>query len=566
MPVPRLQWSLRMLTRILRVVVALVVVAALAGVPTASGAQSARGTISELEVVSEATGTLTLRWIPPVDSPDHGGVLSDYRISWALEGENFATWTDLGRNAFPAAPLSEYTITGLDPGAAYKVRMRTRYNRGVSAAARWSGRWVEAAPVAAAPLLSAEPGDDGDVDDSATEHGSADAGLAKNSLELNTRQTVTNSAPVFAEDGLAWSVPENTVAGIVGEIAATDTDLGDTLVYSVGPTGESDAALHLTAFQLHFDLNTERGQISVKPGAMFDLGTRPSYKVLYQVSDGKNATDGSDPAIDDTITLTITVTSVDEPGTVSFSADPTQGTTLTATLADPDVVSGTPSWIWERSARPDSGFEPIDGETGASYTPVVADSAFFLRATASYDDGLGAGKTASGVTVLPVDVTAGTLVKNTGRFGLRSGIDENVLFSFRTGSNSAGYGLSRIGLKMTWGSVTSPGPVKITTRGRGRSEANTVATLEAPALLVAGRVNYFTVPAGVMLRADTEYLLSLGNATSVRMTNPGYADRGGADGWELLQRLRPEVRSGVDQRVPQVEFEGFELSDSPGAS
>ena len=562
MSVPRLQWSLRMLTRILRVVVALVVVAASAGVSTASGARSARGTISELEVVSEATGTLTLRWIPPVDSPDHGGVLSDYRISWALEGENFATWTDLGRNAFPAAPLSEYTITGLDPGAAYKVRMRTRYNRGVSAAARWSGPWVQAAPVAAAPLLSAEPGVD--VDDSATEHGSADAGSARNSPELTTRQVITNRAPEFAETETAWSVPENTVAGIVGEIAATDAD-GDTLVYSVGPTAESDGATHLTAFQLHFALIPERGQISVKPGAMFDRGTRPRYKVLYRVSDGKDATGASDTAIDNTITLTITVTSVDEPGTVSFSADPTQGTTLTATLADPDVVSGTPSWIWERSARPGSGFEPIDGETGASYTPVAADSAFFLRATASYDDGLGAGKTASGVTVLPVDVTAGTLVKNTGWVGLRSGIDENVLFAFRTGSNSAGYGLSRIGLKMTWGSVTSPGPVKITTRGRGHSEANTVATLEAPALLVAGRVNYFTVPAGVMLRADTEYLLSLGNATSVQMTNPGYAHRGGADGWELLQRLRPAVRSVGHQRVPQVEFEGFELSDSPGA-
>ena len=567
MAVVSLEWSSRMLTRVLRVVVALLVVAASAGVPTASGAQSARGTISELEVVSEATGTLTLRWIPPVDSPDDGGVLSDYRISWALDGENFATWTDLGRNAFPGAPLSEYTITGLDPGAAYKVRMRTRYNRGAWAAARWSGPWVEAAPVAAAPLLSAEPGDDGDVDDSATEHGSADAASAKNSPELTTRQVVTNSAPVFAAAEMAWSVPENTVAGIVGEVAATDAD-GDTLVYSVGPTTESDAAIHLTAFERHFALNTERGQISVKPGAMFDLGTRPSYKVLYQVSDGKDATGGSDTTIDNTITLTITVTSVDEPGTVSFSADPTQGTTLTATLADPDVVvSGTPSWIWERSARPDSGFEPIDGETGASYTPVVADSAFFLRATASYADGLGAGKTASGVTVLPVDVTARTLAKNTGRgrVDLLPSIDENVLFAFRTGSNSAGYGLSRVGLKMTSGSVTSPGPVKITTRGRGHSEANTVATLEAPALLVAGRVNYFTVPAGVMLRAGTEYFLSLGNATSVRMTNPGYVDRGAADGWELLQRLRPAVRSGVDQRVPQVEFEGFELSDSPGA-
>ena len=76
MAVASLERSMSMWTRVLRVVVALVVVAAWASVPTASGAQSARGTIAELEVVSEATGTLTLRWIPPVASPNDGQVLS----------------------------------------------------------------------------------------------------------------------------------------------------------------------------------------------------------------------------------------------------------------------------------------------------------------------------------------------------------------------------------------------------------------------------------------------------------------------------------------------------------
>lgn len=479
-----------MRTRVLRVVVALVVVAAWTSVPTASGAQSARGTISELEVVSDATGTLTLRWIPPVGSPNDGQVLSDYRISWALEGGKFATWTDLGRNAFLAAPLSEYTITGLDPGSAYKVRMRTRYNRGPSAGARWSGPWVQAAPVAAAPLLSAEQGDDGIIDDSTTERGSADTASANNAAELTTRQGGTNNEPMFTVDGitvdeLTWSVPKNAVTGIVGTFAATDDD-GDKLEYSVGETTDPDASAHLRAFNEHFALDTESGQITVQLqlGAMFDLGARSSFKVLFQVSDRKNATGASDTVIDDdTLTLTITVTSVDEPPTVPFSVDP----------------------------------------------------------------------------------RTGTLVKNTDRVGLPSGIDENVLFVFRTGRNSAGYGLSRIGLKMASGSVTSPGPVKITTRGRGHSEGSTVATLEAPALLVASRVNYFTVPAEVTLSADTEYLVSLGNATSVLMTNPGYVNRGSADGWELGRRLRPAVRSGVDQRIPQVAIEGFELSDSPGA-
>ena len=300
--------------------------------------------------------------------------------------------------------------------------MRTRYNRGPSAGARWSGPWVQAAPVAAAPLLSAEQGDDGIIDDSTTERGSADTASANNAAELTTRQGGTNNEPMFTVDGitvdeLTWSVPKNAVTGIVGTFAATDDD-GDKLEYSVGETTDPDASAHLRAFNEHFALDTESGQITVQLqlGAMFDLGARSSFKVLFQVSDRKNATGASDTVIDDdTLTLTITVTSVDEPPTVPFSVDP----------------------------------------------------------------------------------RTGTLVKNTDRVGLPSGIDENVLFVFRTGRNSAGYGLSRIGLKMASGSVTSPGPVKITTRGRGHSEGSTVATLEAPALLVASRVNYFTVPAEV---------------------------------------------------------------------
>ena len=50
----------------------------------------------------------------------------DYRVNWARVGERFPTWTDLSGNAFPTS--SSYTITGLDEGVRYKVKVRARFN------------------------------------------------------------------------------------------------------------------------------------------------------------------------------------------------------------------------------------------------------------------------------------------------------------------------------------------------------------------------------------------------------------------------------------------------------
>ena len=88
---------------------------------------------------------------------------------------------------------------------------------------------------------------------------------------------------------MARTIEENTASGDVGAaVTATDDD-GDTLAYSVAQTSGSDAAAHLTAFNRDFSLNAASGQISVKSSAAIDYETRPSYKVLVQVTDSKNA-------------------------------------------------------------------------------------------------------------------------------------------------------------------------------------------------------------------------------------------------------------------------------------
>ena len=78
--------------------------------------------------------------------------------------------------------------------------------------------------------------------------------------------------------------------------------------------------------------------------------------------------------MDDTITVTITVTNVDEAGTVTLSStQPIEGIPLAATLDDPDEVSGSVTWSWESSPNRSSSWTPISGATTDTYGPVAAD-------------------------------------------------------------------------------------------------------------------------------------------------------------------------------------------------
>ena len=116
-----------------------------------------------------------------------------------------------------------------------------------------------------------------------------------------------------------------------------------------------------------------------------DATTDNVYNVTVQADDG-TATE--------TTAVAVTVTDGDEPGVVTLSPlKPKLDTALTATLADPDTVSGTPTWQWERNDGRE-GWEVIDGATAASYTLTAADGDRYLRATATYTDGFGSGKTA----------------------------------------------------------------------------------------------------------------------------------------------------------------------------
>ena len=199
----------------------------------------------------------------------------------------------------------------------------------------------------------------------------------------------SNAEPAFSSDTATRTLPENSGAGTNvagGRVTATDSD-GDTLTYLLTGT---DAGF--------FQINAS-GQLSASGSTAFDFeATKNSYTVIVNVSDHKDSAGNALDVFDDSITVTINLTNVDEPGTVSISGTLSGGSTLTASVTDIDGAPSSVSWRWARGNTAGGSFSNISGANSASYRLVAADVGKYLRATASYTDPQGSGKTANAVT------------------------------------------------------------------------------------------------------------------------------------------------------------------------
>ena len=224
------------------------------------------------------------------------------------------------------------------------------------------------------------------VSDGKDANGDADPS-ADDTITVTILVSDVNEDPSFALANDTRTIAENTPAGVTlgAPFTATDGD-GDTLTYSLSGTGAPD-----------FEIDAASGQLRTR--AALDHETTSSYNLTVTATD---------PSADsNSITVTVTVENVEEPGTVALSpVQPRVGDTLNALLTDPDMVSGAVTWSWERSTSRTSGWAAVSGAASASYQTLDADANYYLRATASYDDGAGAGKSASAVSANPVRAPA----------------------------------------------------------------------------------------------------------------------------------------------------------------
>ena len=198
----------------------------------------------------------------------------------------------------------------------------------------------------------------------------------------------------------AREVPENTEAGenIGAPVTANDPD-NDTLTYTL-EGADLDS----------FDIDSASGQIQTMPGVTYDHETKSSYSVTVK-ADYNN---GGTAAID--LTITITVTDVDEPLTVHGQTSvgyPENGDGQVATYSatDPDndqiiwPLSGDDAGDFSISNTGELTFQTApDHEAPADYN---TDNRYELTVEAS--DGSVKGTLDVTVTVTDVERTAGVL-------------------------------------------------------------------------------------------------------------------------------------------------------------
>ena len=142
-----------------------------------------------------------------------------------------------------------------------------------------------------------------------------------------------------------------------------------------------------------------------------DAGRDNDYEVVVRAFDGNDY---------GTLTVTVTVTDADEIGGLTLStARPSVGSPLRAVLFEPDEVSAQ-EWRWERS-EDRSDWVLVDGATLSSYRPVAGDVGYWLRASVTYDDKFGSGKSLQAESVNSVQRAGTTITTTTGTGGTGGG-------------------------------------------------------------------------------------------------------------------------------------------------
>ena len=169
---------------------------------------------------------------------------------------------------------------------------------------------------------------------------------------------------------------------------ASDGDAGTTFRW--GTEGVDSRAFHISTN------SAGQGVIRFRNPPDYELPADFDGDNVYHLT--VTVTDNGDPAMGDTRDITVTVTNVEEAGTVTIRGTPSGGEPLTATVADGDGTVSSLTWQWARGSKATGTFDDITGATSDSYRPVATDVAQYLKVTATYSDALPGRKTVSAVT------------------------------------------------------------------------------------------------------------------------------------------------------------------------
>ena len=259
-----------------------------------------------------------------------------------------------------------------------------------------------------------------DTDDAADDRGGQISVKSGVKLDYETKKSYMVTVTATDPDNLSASIDVTIMVVDMDEaptIMAGGLGIGgqSTISYAEDGTGmvATYSAIGPDAASATWDLSgDDAGDFRINSAGVLTFMASPDYETpadadtnnVYMVT--VEANDGTNEAMK---AVTVTVTNEDDPGTVILSTErPRVGDEITATLTDDDGgISGTTTWLWERSPAK-ATWTRITGETSMSYTPVRADENMHLRATASYTDAEGSGKSEMAVSANPVSTTPTT--------------------------------------------------------------------------------------------------------------------------------------------------------------
>ena len=192
-----------------------------------------------------------------------------------------------------------------------------------------------------------------------------------------------NNQPSF--DGTQptqYSVVENSsISTVIATIKATDAD-GNPVNFALEDNADSQ----------FFSIHPGTGKITARNNLDFEsrLGAGKvynPYRVTVTISDRLGATRvDDDTVIDARLAIVITVTDVEELGSITFSSDiPYPGRPISAALADSDGIEAIVSWEWFSSSDRQE-WTKIEGASSFTYTPTSTDKGQYLKVHAHYVD------------------------------------------------------------------------------------------------------------------------------------------------------------------------------------
>ena len=212
--------------------------------------------VYRLTLSSTESGVIEAIWDAPGNTP------ADYRISWAKTGESFRTWTDLTGNAFPTG--TSHTISGLEDGEEYTVKVRARYDGS-------AGPWSDASTITATGTAPNQPANNPPV---------ADAGNTQTALEGSIVTLNGTAFDADPEDSLAYSWSHNSTLAIsLDDQNAEDPEF-------TAPNVGSDTVVEFT-------LTVDDGTATASDKVIVTITDRANVAPTVSAGSGQAAAEGS---------------------------------------------------------------------------------------------------------------------------------------------------------------------------------------------------------------------------------------------------------------------------------